>query len=83
MAKFYGWTLSYIKRMSVDDFDSAFQAMLNIEAQDTLNSIMISSWTNMKEKDRDKMHKKLYKQAYPDSFKEVKHVSLSDILRKV
>ena len=69
--------------MSVDDFDSAFHAMLNMEAQETLNSIMISSWPDMKQKDRDKMHKKLYKQAYPDSFKEAKQVSLSDILRKV
>lgn len=69
--------------MSIDDFDVAFNAMLNIEAQETLNSIMISSWSNMKQKDRDRMHKKLYKQAYPDNFKEAKQVSLSDILRKV
>lgn len=54
-----------------------------MEAQEVLSDIMISSWSNMKQKDREKMHKKLYKQAYPDIFREAKQVSLSDILRKV
>jgi hypothetical protein len=69
--------------MSVDEYNDAIECMINIEAQDTLNQIMVITWPNMKQKDREKMHKKLYRQAYPDSFKEAKQLTLADVLGKV
>jgi hypothetical protein len=67
--------------MDVDDYSVAFDGMIAMEAQETLNQTLISSWSNLKQSDREKMHKKLYMQAYPDSFNEQKQVSLADALR--
>lgn len=69
--------------MSIEDFNEASEAMLMMEAQDTLNLIMCHTWSSMSKKDREKMHKKLYRQAYPDTFKDRKSLSLSDVLGKV
>lgn len=73
--------MEQIDDLSVDDFSCAIDSMVNIEAQETLNLNLISMWPNLKQADREKMHEKLYRQAYPDTFKERKEVSLVDVLR--
>jgi hypothetical protein len=44
-----------------------------------LTRMSIADWPNMKKASREKLHKKLYKQAYPSTFKEKKQVSLEEL----
>lgn len=61
--------------MDADDFYAAWEAITVIEAQTNLSLLTVQDWTNTKQKDRQKLHKRLFEMAYPDSFKEVKQLT--------
>lgn len=46
-----------------------------IEAQEMLKQLTVQDWPNQKPKGRERLHKQLYKKAYPDTFKEGRKVS--------
>jgi hypothetical protein len=56
-----------------------------IEAQEMLKELTVQDWPNQKQNQRSKLHKQLYKKAYPGIFREGKEMSqqsLSQILER-
>ena len=58
-----------------------WQAITLIEAQETLKSLIISDWPNLKNTEREKRHRQLHMDAYPDSFNETKQVGVNELAR--
>jgi len=53
-----------------------------IEAQDQLNRLMVADWPNQKAENRKKIHKDLFKKAFPKEEKS-KDVVTQDDLNKI
>lgn len=47
-----------------------WESITIIEAQNMLHKITLADFPNMKDGDRNKIHKKLYRQGYPATFRE-------------
>lgn len=78
-AKFYGWTLEYVKGLPIDEFNKAWDAITVIEAQDMLVKMSIAEYPNLDGKNKSARHKKIYKLAYPNTFKKRKVLSTKDL----
>lgn len=52
-----------------------------IEAQEMLKQLTVQDWPNQKPRSRERLHKQLYKKAYPDIFNEGKRVSVDSLAR--
>jgi hypothetical protein len=81
MANFYGWTNDQILDLDVDSFDEYWQSITIIEAQEMLKQFNVSDWPNMKQNNRESLHRRLFQDAYPDSFKEVRKIETSDLAK--
>lgn len=81
MAYFYGWTHDQLMSLDVDSFEIYWQAITTIEAQEMLKTFTCFDWPNIKKGSREKLHRQLYRQAYPASFKEAKQVSNSELAK--
>lgn len=67
--------------ISIDEAEIYWQAITIIEAQDKLSRLTDSDWPRMKTGAREKLHKRLYRQAYPSIFRETQQVSNEDLAR--
>lgn len=81
MAYFYGWTHDQIEQLDVENFENYWGAIPIIEAQQLMKNLTASDWPHLKENSRESLHRQLYEQAYPDSFKETKQLATSDLAR--
>lgn len=81
MCFFYGWTDKYLKGLDIDTFEDYWLAITCIEAQEMLKAFDVSAWPTMKKSQREKLHKALFKKAYPASFKRAKQVSNDDLAK--
>jgi len=50
-----------------------------IEAQEQLKSFNVADWPNMKKQQRQKLHKELHRQAYPNSFSKKNLITAQDL----
>lgn len=81
MAYFYSVPFSFIEELDVESFQKYWDAITIIEAQEMLNQITVADWPHMKKGSREKLHKGLYRKAYPSIFREQKQVSMDDLAR--
>ena len=68
-----------MESLPFQDADLYFEAIDIIESRENLNSITTSGFAHMKKEERNKVHKNLYKRAFPSIFRESKTISLADI----
>lgn len=67
--------------MDEDDCEDAWQAITVIEAQSALVAITVGTFAEIKQSDREKIHRRLHSQAYPDSLVEKKPLSAEHLQR--
>lgn len=68
------------------DFESAckwLNAADAIEAQETLTHFKASDWPNLKKRDRENIHRKLHRKAYPFEWENVAPLSLADAAKRL
>jgi hypothetical protein len=65
--------------MDADIVESLWLSITMIEAQDQLKKLTVADWPNMKKSARDKMHKHLHSQAYPNNLSKKKSISMADL----
>ena len=82
MCYFYGWKLQDIYDLTIDQFESFWQAITPIEAQDMLTQFTILDWPNMKKEARQSLHRKIHKQAFPKTH-DPKQDTTKDIFDKL
>jgi hypothetical protein len=60
-------------------FSQALQSAECLRAQEMLELITVASFTKLKKNDQSRIHKDIYKKAYPDVFREKKKINISDL----
>ena len=63
LCKFYGWLPEYVEDMDYGKANEYWLAITVLESQDSLVSMEIADWPNMKESQRKKVHRNRYKQS--------------------
>lgn len=81
---FYSYSLEDAINMDFVTYAGLVQAMSRVKARDWLQTFELNCVPKMKQPDREKVRKRLYKQAYPERFKK-KNVArnLKDLVRKL
>jgi len=67
--------------MGIDTFYDYLECLPILESQEMLNNLTISDWPNLKKEARQKLHKSVYKSAYPSIFRSEKRATLEDVAR--
>lgn len=70
MCYFYGLRPNEIWSLDIETDWILWESITVIEAQEMLKSLTASSFPNYSKSDRQKLHKKLNRQAYPASFED-------------
>lgn len=78
LSRFYGLKIDEILAMTAQETKYYLQAMDRIKAEERLELMDAVQYPHMKDKDRGKRHKEMFKRAYPESFEE-KVVNLKDL----
>ena len=65
--------------MCADEFELAFLGVEMIWNQELLDLVKPSSFPHVKKDSKEKIHKELYKKAYPEIFREKKALSLDQL----
>jgi hypothetical protein len=82
IAKFYpAYKISDLADVPKRTLDVMWECITIMEAQDQLKLFNALDWPNMKKQDRSKLHRELYRQAYPSALKKKQSVNLSDLQR--
>lgn len=68
LCNFYGYKLSEVRALNHKDFTMLFYGMQRIESKNYLKSFNVSSFPTMKSEDRNKLHREIFKVAYPEHF---------------
>lgn len=79
VARFYNFSPSEIKNMSVNEFSEYFQCIRQLEAQEMLIQYKIQDWPNLKDKARSSEWSKLEKVASFGSNKGAKRVTNEEL----
>ena len=83
LAWFYGWAPESLNQMDLQEGYSYYEAITQIEAQQTLLELRIQDWPFMKKESRNRWHRKLHRKAYPRTHqKPVSVEQLADIIRR-
>ena len=69
--------------MDTDIFNMYLKAMNQIKSEEILESFSVESYTKLKDDDRKKLHKSVYKSAFPFDFDKPKNVVKLTDLKKV
>lgn len=64
-------------------FFKSFEAVEMIENQEKMSLFDVSSFPNLKNENRIKLHRETYKKGWPSTFRVKKSVSLSDVAKKL
>ena len=56
-----------------------WESITVIEAQEQLKMFTVSDWPNMKKQAKQKLHKDLFRKAYPSNLKQKNYVTLTDL----
>lgn len=65
VARFYGWTISEVRGMTADDFESASNLIQKIESREHILGINAAAYPTAKKSWQDKYHRKIYQLAFP------------------
>jgi hypothetical protein len=79
---YYGYDLDKCLDMEYNTYLKLSRCMYINESRDRLNDLTINCYSSLKKEARDKVHKRFYKQSYPNEFIKKKNiVKLTDIKR--
>lgn len=79
--RFYGLSFNEVMGLNSFEFSSLYLAIDSLESQEQLLALTAHDWPNMKREQRSKMHKSLYKSAYPSNFDKQKKYITTDQLK--
>jgi len=65
VARFYGWTIKEIREMHAEDFHTACILIEEIKSSELLDEVTVSAYPHIKTKSQEKIHRDLFKKAYP------------------
>lgn len=60
---------------------SLWECITMIEAQEQLKAFTVQDWSHMKKAQRTKLHKDLFKQAYPSEIRKKNYISPEELLK--
>lgn len=82
--RFYSYSLEDALSLDWDNYLKLVKAMGRIKAKDWLQTFELNCVPKMDKKDREKVRKRLYKQAYPENFKKENVAkNLSELAAKI
>ena len=82
--RYYGYKLEEIRQLTYKHYMMLSEAMERNIARDRLQDFEIAIVPKMSETDREKVRKRLYKQAYPENFKKQNVArNLNDLVAKL
>lgn len=82
LTRFYpAYKIDDLANLPKRTLDIMWECITVIEAQDQLKSFNISDWPNMKKAQRQKLHKELYRQAYPASLRKKNKITADDFAK--
>lgn len=67
--------------MEADRVSSLWECITIIESQQMLKELTVQDWSNMKRNQRQKLHKDLYRKAYPSFLSKKKKITIEDLKR--
>ena len=76
---FYGWAPCVVEGLDCEQVETYWQLITRLEVQDMLMQLTISDWPNMKNEKRSSVHRKLFRDAYPENNKPI---SLDEFIKK-
>lgn len=76
-----GWTLDYIRSLSIDDFEILYRVAKHEESRSHLREVIASCFPNGKESWRDKYYSGIYKESYPSPENSEKALSTEDLAK--
>ena len=79
MVRFYGFNMEDIAKMTLVEFESYYQNIDTLQAQEALFAFQSADYPHLKEDSRNKFYKQVRKQAFP--WEKQKVVQLDDIER--
>lgn len=84
LTRFYpAYTIDALAKLPKRTLDVMWECITIIEAQDQLKMFNALDWPNMKKGQRQKLHKELYRQAYPSQLRAKNYISVQDLQRIV
>lgn len=84
MCRFYsGLDPEKCFRMPIEFFNQMWLAITVIEAQEAIQARNVAGWPYVSKADREKIHKDLFKEAYPSSMEGDKPVDLKSLYEKL
>ena len=79
VCKAYSWTYDYATSLPLNIFEKFFKCIEIIEAQDFLKECTISSWSDLKKEDRDRIRRSMHRKAFPKTWDKDKAVTMSEL----
>jgi Zn/Cd-binding protein ZinT len=61
--------------------ESMWQSITTLEAQEQLMQMSVQDWSHMKKAQRTKLHKELFKKAYPSEIRKKNYISAEDLAK--
>lgn len=77
MCRFYGWGLEYVEQMDLEDFKTMLLAEEVLSNRETLAQLRCSDFPTLKNEERQRFHKEVFKKAYPNL--KAKVISFDDL----
>lgn len=68
--------------LPLERFWQMWKMITVIEAQETLKQFVIADWPNQSKQQREKVHRDIYKKAYPKEFNKPKEMS-NEMIEKI
>lgn len=69
--------------MSVEAEEMLWKAITQIEAQETLVAIQVSAYPELPKKEKEKLHRTLHRNAYPDAHEARHSLTLEQVMEIV
>jgi len=69
LCHYYGYKYDEVIELDFETFDTLHAGMNQLQARETLRDFTKHDWQNMKQQARSKLHKSIFKVAYPREIK--------------
>lgn len=79
MIRFYAFSFNEVMLLSTRQFNTLWDQITVIEAQDQLKLLQVQDWPNLKKTPRQKIHKNLFNQAYPSQLKTKNYITVEEL----
>lgn len=77
----YNYTVEYVECLDSRTFRMLYNAIERFKSQDMITSMTVGDFSHMDKKQRSKLHKEVFKVAYPEQMKK-RIVTADDLIKK-